>query len=141
MDDHLPPEPIFRANKRRKVFRRRETAEEESITPSIAPQSTALATVKSEEDSDDSDSATGVVRLQKKAGTKKHGIAFTSSNVKQAKDEEAGFDGALLLASGNEEQQAIPGDRFVKPTGKIAVAENKHMYELRPTFLRYEKQY
>ena len=37
-------------------------------------------------------------------------------------------EGTLVVANEDEAKQTIHGDRFVKPTGRVAVAENKHMY-------------
>jgi hypothetical protein len=90
------------------------------------PQS-AEVTIAQGESEDEENGGSGVVRLQRKGVAKKRGIGFTSNDPARTGDDEA--EGrALVVANQDEAQEAVRGDRFVKPTGKVAVAENKHMY-------------
>ena len=122
----MPGEPLFRANKRRKVFRKRVGSGERPAPPNQVPQSAEVPVAQGESE-DEKHGASGLVRLQRKGVAKKRGIGFTSSDAPRTGDDEA-EERALVVANQDGAQEVVRGDRFVKPTGKVAVAQNKHMY-------------
>lgn len=139
MNEEVRNEPVFRANKRRKVFRKRADSEEREVTSSAAPEAADIADADGRTDVEEN-GATGVIRFQKKAGVKKHGIGFSSSDAFRGREGES-EERALVLANENGAQEAVQADRFVKPTGKVAVAENKHMYVRPQSQQAHKEQY
>ena len=126
MDEDIPAEPLFRANKRRKVFRKRTTSEEPPASQNEVSESADVVATQGEPEDGENESS-GVVRFHRTGGVKKRGIAFTSSEVLRSGEDEI-EERALVVVNEDGAQEAVHGDRFVKPTGKVAVAENKHMY-------------
>jgi hypothetical protein len=124
MDSTQDTEPTFRANKRRKVFRKRTDADDDGEQPTTAP-----ATAHEDADVGDSGVAVPVV---KRPAVKKHGIAFSSTSGPQraqTEQEDAGSPVPVVHPSGD--QNVIQTDRFVKPTGKAATTvDDKHLYEV-----------
>ncbi len=119
MEDDAQHEPVFRTNKRRKVFRKRRASDEHVSKAGdgeldMSDQSQAPESVP--------------VVPHRRLGARKNGIAFSSNGSKKAIDEKADDTTALVLAQSNDEQQVMNGDRFVKPMGRVAVTEDKHMY-------------
>jgi hypothetical protein len=139
MEDDAPNEPLFRANKRRKVFRKRAGSEEPTAAENVTRDSVDAAAGLDGSEHEEIGSS-GVVKFQKKAAVKKRGIGFTSSETVR-NSEDVVEERALVLANNEEPEQTIPGDRFVKPTGRVAVAENKHMYATLPTSTLHTNQY
>lgn len=128
MDEEAPGEPFFRPNKRRKVFRKRTNSEDPEATSDVVGNSAAVVVDQSDAGAEDN-SSSGVVRFQRKTGAKKAGIAFTSSDAIRNGEEE-NEERALVVVEDDTAPDVIQGDRFVRPTGKVAVTENKHMYVL-----------
>lgn len=125
-NDEVPTEPLFRANKRRKIFRKRTDADAEEET---LPRETQGA--------DDAAITEQIIeheqplRFQRRGGIRKQGIAFSSAEGRRsaALEEERQNEERALVPIANEEDAAAQNDRFVKPTGKVgAAAEDKHMY-------------
>jgi hypothetical protein len=125
MDEEAPAEPVFRANKRRKFVRKRAESEEDVETASHADNEKDLITNRS---TPSDDLSTPAVRFQRKPVFRKHGIAFSTKANKRGDAEDDDVGTLLVPVQGNGQQEAIPGDRFVRPTGRVAVAEDKHMY-------------
>ncbi|KAK4556070.1 hypothetical protein LTR86_006766 [Recurvomyces mirabilis] len=110
-------EPIFRANKRRKVFRRR-AEDDENL------ESTPTEVIG---DGEHEGLREPAQRMQKPLA-KKHGIAFTSQSRPQPIDMETNDQTAVVAIHSSREANLIPGsDRFIKPTGKTEVTDDKHM--------------
>ena len=126
MDDEVPNEPLFRVNKRRKVLRKRAGSDaSDNVAPAVTEDSEASIT-KHSSDSEKGREA-GVVRSQKKGGVRKHGIGFTSGDGTRIAD--AQNEGlAMVLANEDGGQKVVQIERFVKPTGRVAVADSQHMY-------------
>ena len=125
MADEASEEPLFRSRKRRKALQKPSASGDlDDALP--MPEAVITKHLSEEEDTED----TGVFRVQKKGGTRKHGIGFTSNPVLRSKGAE---NEALALAVLNEDaaQEVMSANRFVRPTGKVAVTENKHMYVAR----------
>ena len=134
MDTEVPSEPLFRANKRRKVLRKRADSDadvEVGSLPTVVIGTDADATITEPPPVDATKAAGAPLWLQKRGGTRKHGIGFSSAETRSrsVNDEQqnevtalvpAKEDGALEVAAQNE--------RFVKPTGRVDVTEDRHMY-------------
>lgn len=112
-------EPLFRANKRRKVFRKRKDDGEEE-----REQSDAEAVQQSNEDHE----ANQRLRALRKPTVRKHGIGFTSNNASRAEEHDEDENREMMPMHPERQQHMAQADRFVKPTGRIAVGEDKHMY-------------
>lgn len=127
MDEEAPNGPTFRAKKRQKVYRRRadsDDADEPTITATAQAQSiTNQASTPGDED-------VNPVRIQRKLAAKKHGIAFSSTESRRDAERDTEVEKALVLAQVERGQDAPGADRFVRPTGKVAVTEDRHMYVL-----------
>lgn len=125
MDDQAESAgPLFRANKRRKVFRKRdEEATEDDATNDRSGTDTSNAGIANAPASPES-----ALHIQRKSATRKHGIAFNSASKPQAQEVEHGEGMALMPVHPSREQNVVSTDRFVKPTGKAAVVDDRHMY-------------
>ena len=78
MEDDTPSEPLFRANKRRKVFRKRANSEEVTTAEHVIEDEVDAPAGQDESESEEVGSS-GVVRFQKNAVLKKRGMGFTST--------------------------------------------------------------
>ena len=115
--------PMFRANKRRKVFRKRPDDNDDDISPANTtiqdPQQKNVTTAESTDtlknpDNDNDVSRPGVPRPRR---PKNYGIAFSSSDRPPTRPQE----NALVVA---ESQPAYPQiNRFTRQTGKAVVEE------------------
>lgn len=126
MEGEASGEPLFRASKRRKILRKRTGSDASNHSP-VAVSNDAEALITKQSSDNDESIVTGVVRSQRKGGIRKHGIGFTSGDA--SRNAEVQNEGqALVLADEDEAQGGMQSDRFVKPTGRVAVADDKHMY-------------
>ena len=125
-ENTIPSEPLFRANKRRKVFRKRgDSNGSNEALPSVpvAPNEAEFNV-----DQGQSDVAGGVLRLEKKGGARKYGIGFSSTDGRRNPEQEQGGETALVPMSEKGAKEVLANDRFVKPTGRVGVTEDKNMY-------------
>ncbi|KAK3680712.1 hypothetical protein LTR37_021101 [Vermiconidia calcicola] len=123
MADESPSEPFFRSNKKRKVIRRRADSEdgnEEGLSGIVKDASST------EQMLEDGNGAPAAVRLQRK-GIRKHGIGFNSTESRRTPPQEQSDETALVLANSEDAEQVAHSDRFVRPTGKVVVTDDKHM--------------
>lgn len=122
-------EPVFRANKRRKVFRKRADSEAEDEGRNKSAETgnePDEAWSKGTDDTEDLDEGSAL-RLQKRPGTRKLGIGFSSTEGRKTALQEDNAETALVPIS----QDAAPDvqiDRFVRPMGREMVTEDKNMY-------------
>ncbi|KAK4903406.1 hypothetical protein LTR27_000337 [Elasticomyces elasticus] len=100
-------EPLFRATKRRKIFRKRNDDDDVDATTTEA---SAAASTNSLPD----DAEPAISRLRRPVG-KKHGITFSSSTAPK-QELEPSEDTAMVLVQPDHEQGMVQVDRFVKPT-------------------------
>ena len=121
---NVSQEPLFRANKRRKIFRKRDVAnEEEGQTANARPESSSLEAYK-----DEKDAAIALPTIIKPAA-KRRGLGFSSAGQQRTSNGNTNTEMALVpMPEEQEEQEGIPTDRFVRPTGKVGVVEDKHLY-------------
>ncbi|KAK5169001.1 uncharacterized protein LTR77_006310 [Saxophila tyrrhenica] len=124
MEDEVSGEPLFRANKRRKVFRKRADPQDDSEG---AANDEAAAVTISNQTPEVEEPSTGAIRSQRRPINRKHGIGFTSTKGRNGSRKDGNEEMAVVLANAPEAQDVPGSDRFVKPTGKVAVAEDKHM--------------
>ena len=119
--------PVFRATKRRKVFRKRAESDASGDEPHVAstvqgPENATPAdgTNSTSETQGDASSLSETTRVRR---PKKHGIAFSSSdqNSRPHNNEET----ALVVSE--EQPQDVQNGRFARQTGRTVVADDKHM--------------
>jgi hypothetical protein len=110
-------EVTFRANKRRKIFRKRHANDEDGARAGDGHQEDALAA--------DPEQSSALV---KRPRPKKHGIAFTGSGSLLGQTSTPSEETALVPVQKQPETD-VQSERFVKPTGKASVVEDKHLYE------------
>lgn len=113
-------EPVFRANKRRKVFRRRNESVEKDE---------ADAPGRPHEDEESGAERQSIPTIRKPVGKAK-GVIFTSSTAMKQQEQEQNGDGepAIVPMHPDRQQQMDRTNRFVRPTGKVTVTDDKHMY-------------
>lgn len=122
-DTNVVDEPVFRTNKRRKVFRKRRDSEcEADGGNNVAEDIGSRGRVEEAEDGDGS-----VLRAQKRAGVRKNGIGFSSTEARRAAPQQESETTALVPSS-QELDNEVENERFVRPAGREVVAEDKHMY-------------
>ena len=125
--DETAEGPTFRANKRRKVFRKRagsETNHDEpniatSARPDQAPSADSASVMKDEAEAS---SRPDIARVRK---PKKHGIAFSSLDRTSSRPHNDNEDTALVVSEPPIVEQQ--NGRFTKQTGKTIVEDDKHM--------------
>ena len=130
MGDEAPNEPLFRASKRRKILRKR-TGSDSSPQPPPAAEDVAdeVAAPITKHATESEDGSAGVVlRLQKKSVVRKRGIAFSSVDNRRYPEQEQNEETAVGPARQDEAQDVAQNDRFVRPTGRVGLTEDKHMY-------------
>lgn len=127
-DDPAMEEPPFRINKRRKVVFRKRFDEDEDPA-SEAPLETPTGAANGVNGNEVPSTLNSDLHLVRRRPIgKKHGIAFTATTTQL--QEENADDLAMVLAPQGEDTLATANDRFVKPTGRVGVAEDKHLYVL-----------
>jgi hypothetical protein len=126
--------PTFRANKRRKVFRKRAGSDANNDEPHVAtslqvdqvpPTDEKTSAIKGEEDTT---SRPDITRVRK---PKKHGIAFSSSDQTSSRPHNDNEETALVVAEPQVVEQQ--NGRFTRQTGKTIVEDDKHMCVLPPS--------
>lgn len=119
---------LFRVNKRRKIYRRRNVDEQDDDGSSATP------------DSPEADSGMrGQTQLVRRPLAKKHGIGFSTAGSKPAQQEDVATQTAVVPFQPAENEDQATHDRFVKPAGKAAVIEDKHLYVYSARFRTREK--
>jgi len=121
--DHVA-EALFKPSKRRKVFRRR--ADSQEAAPTV---DTTVSSIDPADKDEDRPSPSAPVRPQKTVLNRKHGITFSSTRNAQRQGDEENEEKALVHLHPSREQNMTQSDRFVKPMGKVALADDKHMYD------------
>lgn len=128
-DEHAAP--LFRANKRRKVLRKRPDSDDQDDEHAVP------ATINSDRERGqtpingssmefEEDDATPKIDLSRMRKPKKHGIAFSSSDRPTYRPQDENQETSLVVAEPQALQEA--NNRFARPTGKAIVQDDKHMY-------------
>lgn len=124
-DTDVASESLFRANKRRKVFRKRNDLD---VDKDGGIKDEGAEDVRGSKDADAVDEGDGsVLRMQKRTGVRKSGIGFSSMDSRRAAPQQHNEETALVPVT-QDIAQEMQNDRFVKPTGREVVTEDKHMY-------------
>lgn len=122
--DETAEGPTFRANKRRKVFRKRAGSvtndDEPNIATSAPPDQATSASVMKDEA--EASSRPDIARVRK---PKKHGIAFSSLDRTSSRPHNDNEKTALVVSEPQIVEQQ--NGRFTKQTGKTIVEDDKHM--------------
>jgi hypothetical protein len=115
--------PSFRANKRRKVFRKRADSDANDNEPQLAGlASTTEVNDSAAEGNEDAASRPEITRVRK---LKKHGIAFSSSDRPSSRPHNDNQETAMIISEPQAAEQE--NGRFTKQTGKAVVEDDKHM--------------
>lgn len=117
MSEATGADAAFRANKRRKIYRKRNV--DDQANEGLLDES------GSKESDAGSPDQTQTVR---RPTVRKHGIGFSTSGSKTAADEELATQKAVVPFQPGQDDDRAAHDRFVKPAGKTAVIEDKHLY-------------
>jgi hypothetical protein len=128
--------PVFRATKRRKVFRKRADSNASGDEPHVAstiqdPDSTASpanGTSSTAEPHEDALSLSETTRVRR---PKKHGIAFSSSDPNSSRPHNNNNEETAMVVSEGQPQDVQNG-RFARQTGRAVVVDDKHMCVLPP---------
>lgn len=126
--------PTFRANKRRKVFRKRGGSDTNTDQPLVAtsprPDQAPWADENTSAKTGEEDTTTSRPDIARVRKPKKHGIAFSSSDRTSSRPHNDNEETALVISEPQVvEQQNV---RFTKQTGKTIVEDDKHMCVLPP---------
>lgn len=110
-------EALFRANKRRKIYRKRNVDDE-----------TDEGSLRNEDPNGlDSKSQQGTATVRRPAA-RKYGIGFSTAGSKTIPEEMPATTTAMVAFQPEQDDDQAAHDRFVKPAGKTAVVEDKHLY-------------
>lgn len=112
--------PVFRANKRRKVFRKRTGSDANEDEPNVATDQ--VASIDGNAGEIDNAPLSDIARARK---PKKHGIAFSSSDRTSSRPQNEDEETAMVVAEPHPMEQQ--NGRFTRQTGKAIVADDKHM--------------
>lgn len=113
-----PTDAVFRANKRRKIYRKRNVDDEDDGV-----------SLPTEGASDVGSEAQQRTQTVKRPVAKKYGIGFSTAGSKALPEETTPTVTAMVPFQGPElDDDQAANDRFVKPAGKTAVVEDKHLY-------------
>jgi len=122
--------PVFRATKRRKVFRKRADSdasdEPHAVQASDSIPTPANGTNSAEETHGEILSLSETTRVHR---PKRHGIAFSSSHPSSSRPHN-NEETALVVPEG--QPQDVQNGRFARQTGRTVVADDKHMCVLPP---------
>ena len=127
MDEHTDG-PTFRANKRRKVFRKRAGSDANNDEPHVATASRSDQATPADENAsvitgeEESSPRPDITRVRK---PKKHGIAFSSSDRTSSRPQNDNEETALVISEPQVTEQQ--NGRFTRQTGKTIVEDDKHM--------------
>ena len=114
----VPSESLFRASKRRKVFRKRAN---EKDTPSDTVGAIEANPGPQNEDLSEQPS------IVRRPAAKKHGIRFSNHATAGEVTVQSNTQMALVPVVKQDEADVAQTDRFMKPTGKVVI-EDKHLY-------------
>ncbi|USW55945.1 hypothetical protein Slin15195_G092640 [Septoria linicola] len=117
-DSHdAPPAVLFRANKRRKVIRKRDLEEREESTSGVGQDLPGAIS--------DQQSLVALSTVRRPV-SKRHGIGFSSVLGQQPTGASSTVETSVVPFQ-KQEDETTSNDRFTKPTGKAEVVEDKHL--------------
>ncbi|THY21479.1 hypothetical protein D6D00_07011 [Aureobasidium pullulans] len=119
--------PVFRASKRRKVFRKRRDDDEESDGEVAIPTGSTAVATNNQDQEVETETREGSVALRhvRPGGARKGGVAFSSTRTANDSGTSSVFDTNAPPTPLNPVEHAQA--RFVAPTGHIASVDDKHM--------------
>lgn len=120
--------PVFRASKRRKVFRKRRDDDEASDGDVATPTGSTAVATNNQDQEVETETREGSVasRHVRPGGARKGGVAFSSTRTANESGTSSVFDTNAPPTPLNPVEHAQA--RFVAPTGHIASADDKHMW-------------
>ncbi|SMY25066.1 unnamed protein product [Zymoseptoria tritici ST99CH_1A5] len=124
-DDNATPAPeaLFRANKRRKIYRKRNHDEDDNdIEKSLSAANTLDELIATA-----SEAAQARTTVVKKSAAKKQGIGFSANGPRDATAESTNVETSIVPFQPDLHEDVSAIDRFIKPTGTAVVVEDKHL--------------
>lgn len=138
--DPAPPEPMFRASKRRKVMRKRandDSSDQASSQAPISARPTDIAVALSAPETstyqervteeEQGGPAEQVLRQRKPLGARKRGIGFSNSITPRASATDDATEAGSSAMVPTETTVEFAASRFVAPTGHVAITDDRHM--------------
>lgn len=128
MADEPLTEVSFRPSKRCKVARKPtyQDSTEDAASPSIGEPQRLRSNHEFEYVAEASG---GVAQVQRRGGARKLGISFSSNESARMKAQSNPHEERALVPVGEDSASDFPtNDRFVKPTGRVGVTDDRHMY-------------
>lgn len=122
--------PVFRAHKRRKVFRKRVDDDDEQDGDTVIPTGPAAAPDGDKDEVEaEAKEAAAVQRLRKPTATRRGGVGFSSTSESRRLGGDSGATSANNTDAPGTPLSAVEHAqaRFVAPTGHIASSDDKHM--------------
>ncbi|CZT25758.1 uncharacterized protein RCC_11427 [Ramularia collo-cygni] len=116
MSESTSAEALFRANKRRKIYRKRNVDDEDNEDPP-----------EMRETKDPESPAQEETQTVKRPATRKYGIGFSTAGNKAVPEEGTIAQTAMVPFQSEDDDSSAAHDRFIKPAGKAAVVEDKHL--------------
>lgn len=135
MEDEQPAatNPVFRASKRRKVFRKKaDDGEAGDLDNNLQDPGVSALTKSNQDDDAVADEQTTQARSSHSSAIRRprnHGINFSSSTAPASNAPERNDETSMVVAPPREPQaMGAQNERFVRPTGKAVVMDDRHMY-------------
>lgn len=121
-------ESLFRLSRRRKVFKKRTFEDHQGAEEKIF--GTAELDESSEGVNAVQEDPNELLPVVRRPAAKKHGISFSSSGAANqgTARQDVPFESAFVPVVEKEAGSVLQSDRFTKPTGKVDVVEDKHLY-------------
>jgi hypothetical protein len=126
-EDNIAPAPeaLFRANKRRKIYRKRDLRDEED---EASEQPSSTANTLDELIASASEASQARSTAVKRPAAKKQGITFSANGPRDATTDLTNIETSVVPFSSVPDEDVSAIDRFIKPTGTAVVVEDKHLY-------------
>lgn len=118
-------EATFKVSKRKRLRRKRSEVDSDDDE-----QHRSGLTSTFHGDGDGKDFEVGELQVVKRPIAKKYGISFVGTKKPQREEQE---DMALVAVDQDGDQNMGHTGRFVRPTGRVAVVEDRHMYGIQST--------
>ena len=126
---------VFRASKRRKIFRKRHEDEDDNQSTTnqyeALDQSSILPTSSHEyRDADEGERGEGVgaASVRRPGAHRKAGVGFSNSQTQRlVESEEPDESRAMIRSDPSASATAVASSRFTAPSGQAVVKDDKHM--------------
>lgn len=133
--DSDTPETIFRAPKRRKIFRARQREEEDTASGSANTAPQRLPAARDDEtlpaqlvqENEEQSSVADIIRRRKAGKQRKVGIEFSNTKAHPESSSFATQSTAIVPAHDGKNVLEVAASRFTAQTGQVADVMDQHM--------------